>query len=186
MARQKKIKDIQIEEKQEAQMSESQTLESLETEIDKARLELEKTKLELEEKKKELSKSSREINEDEAVIVKKQIAVSSEKAALKAKIERQKQYDNEQVTGKFINRRAPGMSAKLTYMHYEDDPVKWYTFEDGKVYTIPRGFANEINDYYHTPHFVQKQGEMDANKPSSSIHHVDTSNKKYAFVPVNF
>lgn len=90
------------------------------------------------------------------------------------------------MTGKFINRRAPGQSAKLTYLKYADDPVKWYTMEDGKVYTIPRGFADQINEYYYTPHFIQKQGIMDPNAPSSAIHDVDTSNKKYAFTPINF
>ena len=84
-----------------------------------------------------------------------------------------------------MNRRAPGNPAKLTYMKYADDPVKWYTFEDGKVYTIPRGFADQINEYYHRPIFIQKEGELDPSNPSQ-IHAVDTSNKSYAFVPVEF
>lgn len=187
MARQKKIKTIELEEKSEASMTQTETLESIETEIDKVRIELERTKRELEEKQLELKKMpAREISEDEKYIADKQVAISSDKAALKAKIERQKSYDSVMVTGKFINRRAPGQAAKLTYMKYETDPVKWYNFEDGKVYTIPRGFSDQINEHYYTPHFIQKQGEMDPNKPSSAIHDVDTSNKKYAFVPVNF
>jgi hypothetical protein len=187
MARQKKIKSLQVEETQEVLMSDSQVLESLETEIDKARLELEKAKSEVEEKKAQLkTMTAREVTEDEMIIVKKQVSMSSEKAALKAKIEKQRQHDSEMVTGKFMNRRAPGNAAKLTYMKYETDPVKWYNLEDGKVYTIPRGFADQLNEHYYTPHFIQKQGEMDPNKPSGAIHDVDTSNKKYAFVPVNF
>lgn len=187
MARQKKTLSLQIEEKKEVIMSDSQVLESLETEIDKARLELEKTKSEIEEKKTQLkTMPAREVTEDEMIIVKKQVNISAEKAALKAKIEKQRQHDSEMVTGKFMNRRAPGMAAKLTYMKYETDPVKWYNLEDGKVYTIPRGFADQINDHYYTPHFIQKQGPMDPNAPSTQIHDVDTSNKKYAFVPVNF
>jgi hypothetical protein len=187
MPRQKKTLSLQVEEKQEVNMSGAQTLESLETEIDKARLELEKTKSELEEKKVQLkTMPAREVTEDEMIIVKKQISMSSEKMALKAKIEKQKAYDSEIVTGKFINRRAPGQSVKLTYMKYETDPVKWYNLEDGKVYPLPRGFADQINDHYYTPHFIQKQGPMDPNAPMSQIHDIDTSNKKYAFVPVNF
>jgi hypothetical protein len=187
MARQKKTLSLQVEEKQEVNMSDTQVLESLETEIDKTRAELEKTKLELEEKKNQLkAMPAREVTEDEMIIVKKQVSMSSEKTALKAKIEKQKAHDSEMVTGKFMNRRAPGMAAKLTYMKYETDPVKWYNMEDGKVYTIPRGFADQINDHYYTPHFIQKQGPMDPNSPSSQIHDVDTSQKKYAFVPVNF
>jgi hypothetical protein len=90
------------------------------------------------------------------------------------------------ITGKFINRRAPGQAAKLTYIKYEDDLPKWYMLEDNKVYTLPRGFVDQINDHYYTPHFVQTQGVMDPNRPCTAIHDVDTSNKKYAFIPLGF
>jgi hypothetical protein len=85
-----------------------------------------------------------------------------------------------------MNQRNPGQAVKLPYIKYPEDPVVWHNFEHNKVYTIPRGFADQINDYYHTPRFVQKEGAMDPNAPMSQISAVDTSNKKYAFVPVNF
>ena len=187
MSRQKKIKSLQLKEKTEVCMTQETVLDNLQTEIDVARSELEKTKLELEERKKELeAKSNREISYEEVKIIDKQISRTNEMRATDETIEKQKAYDNVKVTGKFINRRSPGQDVKLTYLKYVDDPVKWYTFEDGKVYTIPRGFADQINEHYYTPHFIQKPGEMDPNKPSTAIHDVDTSNKKYAFVPVNF
>jgi hypothetical protein len=165
-------------------LSPNQELEALESEIDRARLELERTKQQLEEKKKQL--------ESVPAIVDKQVTVSNKSLALKEKIAAMKEYDNQKVTGKFINRRAPGHIAKLTYMKYEDDPVKWYDFKDGGVYTIPRGFADQINEHYYTPHFIQKQASdmilIGNESPGelSTIAEVDTSNKKYAFVPVNF
>lgn len=164
-------------------------MESLESELDRVRMELEATKREIEAKKQELKtigQPSRQLDSQEVAIVQKQVTVSNEKLALQKKNDAQKEFDNQKVTGKFINRRAPGQSVKLTYLKYADDPVKWYPFEDGKVYTIQRGFADQINEYYHTPHFIQKQGEMNPDSPESAIHHVDTSNKKYAFVPVGF
>lgn len=170
-------------------MSDTQTLETLETEVDKVRMELENAKRELEEKRAEIKKMPvREVDSEEMVIVKKDVAMQSKNAGLKAKIEAQKAYDNVMVTGKFINRRAPGNSVKLTYLKYESDPVKWYTFEDGKVYTIPRGFAEQINEHYYKPGFIQKSPDafMDPSKPSSAISEVDTSNKIYAFVPIQF
>lgn len=174
-------------EETKAIMSEEKVLDSLQGEIDQARIELEKTKRMIEEKKAEIASSGRrEIDANEMRIIEKQIATSNQKEAKSKVIEEQKRKDNEKVTGKFINRRAPGQSVKLPYMKYEDDPVKWHPFEDGKVYTIPRGFAEQINEYYHTPVFTKKEGPMDPNAPSSQIHAVDTSNKKYAFVPVNF
>ena len=157
------------------------------TEIDLAKVELEKIKVEIEEKKKELQfEPRREISAEEKAITKKQISVTNEQRASDELIAKQKAYDNVKVTGRFMNQRAPGQPAKLPYIKYEDDPVKWHHFEHNKVYTIPRGFADQINDYYHTPRFIQKEGAMDPNAPSTQISEVDTSNKKYAFVPVNF
>lgn len=193
MGRQKKIKNVQTEEKKEISMTEENSLETIQQEIDAARIELENTKREIEEKKLELKRvPGRVISEDEKRIIDKQVNVMNEKGTLQKKIEEQQSYDSEMVTGKFFNRRVPGQPVKLPYLKYATDPVKWYPLEDGKIYTIPRGFANQLNGgtdedpCYYTPHFIQKQGDMDPNKPASAIHAVDASNKKYAFVPVNF
>lgn len=189
MSRPKKNKPLQVnvDEKTEIYMSEIQVLETLETEVDLARKELEKIRSDIEEAQSKMKTMAvREVSQDEMLIVKKSVSVSVEKQALKEKIEKEKAYDNVRVTGKFINRRAPGQMAKLTYLKYEDDPVKWFEMQDGKVYTIPRGFADQIKEYYHTPHFIQNSQAMDPNKPASTIHEVDTSNKKYDFVPISF
>lgn len=161
-------------------------LEDINSEIDRARLELEKTKREIEEKKVQLKNIARDVTPQEVAISQKQVTMSNEKESLKEKIARQKEFDSVPVTGKFINRRAPGNSVKLTYMKYHDDPVKWWTFQDGKTYTIPRGFADQINEYYHRPQFIQKEGEMNPDMPNSAISEVDRSNKIYAFVPTSF
>ena len=168
----------------------TQELENLESEMDRVRKELEEAKIQLANKKNELqTMPAREISEDEKILMQKRDQKRTASVAFQRKMEIQKARDNEQVTGKFINRRAPGQSVKLTYMRYQDDPVKWYTFNDGGVYTIKRGFADEINEYYHTPHFIQKQGEQNLSTQlgdNSAISHVDRSNKKYAFVPITF
>jgi len=189
MARQKKIKSIQIEAQPEVNMSETATLEGVLTEIDLARIELEKTKREIEEKKAEIAKyqyterPKRELSEDEKVIVDKQLGMSVEKKALAAKIEAQRAHDNQMITGKFLNLRAKGQSAKLCYDKHVGDVPQWITFQHGQVYTIKRGFADQINNYYHTPRFIQKEGPDDG---SSQIDSVDTSDKKYAFVAIGF
>jgi len=188
MGRHKKIKTVHIEEKNEVPMSEEKQLESLQSELDLARAELQKTKLQIEENKQQMQQmtSRRELDDQEKAIVAKQINRTNESLANAEKIAAQKAHDCEKVTGRFINRRAPGQPAKLTYMKYAEDPVKWYTFEDGKIYTINRGFADQINEHYHTPQFVQKDTIMDPNRPETAINEVDTSNKKYAFVPTAF
>lgn len=192
----KKNDSIQVEEKKEGMMKESavetgeEVLESIQKELDIARAELAKTQIEIEEKKKELTLTSRrEISDEERRISQKQVTMTNEMKSREEIIAQQKIYDNVKVTGKFLNRRAPGQPVKLPYQKYSDDPVKWYPFEDGKVYTIPRGFADQINDYYHTPVFTQKEGIQNPSNvagENSAIATVDTSNKKYAFIPISF
>lgn len=156
------------------------------SELDAVRMqiELEKAKLELEElRAKSRAMSSRVHDEQEIAISEKMINTRNEDKTIREKIRTQKAYDNQMVTGRFLNRRAPGQMAKLAYIKYDDDPVKWYELYDGRVYTIPQGFVDQINEYYCTPVFIQKDGPIeDADNPGSQIAEVDRSNKKYAFV----
>lgn len=167
----------------EETVSQEVQLDSIQTEIDLARKELEETKLMIAQVKKDLESAPAKIEE-------KNISVSTPDSTNAEKIAAQKAYDNQKVTGKFMNRRAPGQMAKLAYIKYADDPVKWWEFFDGGTYTIPRGFADQINEHYHTPVFIKKSdSEMiydGALGDNSSIADVDTSNKKYAFVPIGF
>lgn len=186
MGRQKKIKTVQEEQINEVPMTETEVLETLEKDIDQARLELEATRREIEEKKAELASPRRDISVEEKSIMDKQQSRKVKNQALQDKIDKMQARDSEKVTGKFINLRAKGQSVKLTYMRYAEDPVKWYTLEDGKTYTIPRGFADEINEHYHTPRFIQRTEPMDPSQPTSQIQDVDTSDKKYAFVALGY
>jgi len=158
-------------------------LEALEQELDQKRIELENTKRMIEEKKQEYKFTpGRVIDEDERLLIDKQVHMSKEKIAVKAKIERQKALDNQMVTGRFMNRRAPGHLAKLAYYKYEDDTApKWIEFRDGATYTIKKGFADQINGgtendpCYYRPFFTQKEGAMDPDNPESQIEAVDTT-----------
>lgn len=191
MARHKKINTVKVEKveiiEKEVNMSNEAVLENLQTEIDLARSELEKTKLEIEERKQEIQNNAkRDIPPDEMKLVEKGISMNAERKVQQAIHEKQKAYDSQMVTGKFINRRAPGQTVKLTYLKYNEDPVKWYELQDGKIYTIPRGFADQIKDHYYSPKFHQVQGEMNPDKPQSVINEIDNSQKKYDFVPLSF
>lgn len=192
MPRPRKAKTVQHNLKNEVHMEDgvadlAKELEEVQTQKDLMLVELENSKRELEELRLSVKNApARQYDKQELEISEKQIAKRSEKAAANSKIEAQKAYDNQKVTGKFINRRAPGQPVKLPYIKYADDPVKWWPFEDGKVYTIPRGFADQINEHYHTPKFIKREGVMNPDMPQSQIEEVDTSNKKYAFMPVNF
>jgi len=158
-----------------------ENLEEIQKELDLARVELENTRLEIETKKQELKAMPIQAKSVESP------AIAIKNTTGLAKIAAQKVTDNEMVTGKFYNLRVKGQQAKLTYMHHADDPVKWYVFQHGEVYTIPRGFANEINEHYHTPRFLKNENViLDPSNPESGIHAVDTSDKMFSFVPLNF
>lgn len=177
-------------------MKEEVVLEEVQTEVDVARQELEKVKKELEEKKQELKAvPSREISQDEKESSERQKAKKNKNNELAKKIAKQKEYDSVKVTGKFMNLRYPGQSKKLPYIKYNDDPVLWHTLNHGQVYTIPRGFADQINGgteeipCYYMPKFNQKQGDQvlsSTTGENSAIASVDSTNKMYAFVPINF
>lgn len=187
MARQKKSIHVDSKENHEVNMTSTIELEGIQQEIDLARKELEATKVQIEANKKALEVNPRRDHEpSEVAISEKHQNMQVDKAAGKALIEKQKAIDNVMVTGKFINRRSPGNSVKLTYIKYDTDPIKWYVLEDGKVYTLPTGFVDQIRNYYHRPNFVQKQGNMNPDAPQSAIHEVDTSQKLYDFVPLKF
>ena len=184
MGRHKKNKVLHSEEKEvNMTVTTENEVEQVRTELDLTRLELEKAKKDLEELR---ANPKREYSEKENKIADKQLNVIVKDAGLADKIAKQKQYDDVVITGRFMNRRHPGSTVKLTYMKYNTDPVKWYTFEDGKVYDIPRGFVDQINEYYYKPAFSQSQQQMDPNRPASVICDVDTSEKLYAFVPTGF
>lgn len=202
----KKIKPVQLEfdsniknfdEKTEVCMTEpnidqlakdNEELEQIQQELDLARVELEKTRLEIETKKQELkSMPIVDVKPAEAP------AIAIKDNSARDKISEMKARDSVLVTGKFYNLRVKGQSVKLPYLKYGDEPVKWHNFEHGKVYTIPKGFADQINGgtesdpCYYTPHFVKNEGQIiNPDEPESGIHSVDTSDKKYSFVPLHF
>ena len=181
----KKSLPIQLEfqEKTEVKMTiaNEEELETVQKELDLARVELEKTKLEIESKKQQLKEFPVQAKAIESP------AVAIKDNTLAQKIAEEKAKDNVMVTGKFYNLRAKGQQAKITYNKYVDDPVKWYVFQHGEIYTIPKGFADQINNHYYTPHFVKNEGQIiDPSNPESGIHAVDTSDKMYSFTPINF
>lgn len=165
-------------------------LEQIQQEIDLARMELEKTKLEIETKKHELK-----VIGDAPIAVKpaESPSITIKNTGLSEKIAERKVRDCVMVTGKFHNLRAKGQSIKLPYLKYGDEAVKWWPFDHGKVYTIPKGFADQINGgdesdpCYYTPHFIKNEGViLNPDDPESGIHAVDTTDKKYSFTPINF
>jgi len=64
----------------------------------------------------------------------------------KKELERQKKEDDKIVKAEYMNSR--GMQERLTkpYCKYAGDPIKIYHLIPGRVYELPLGFINEVND----------------------------------------
>lgn len=195
MARPKNIKpkkeepmSVAVEQPSDSVAQEVQ-LESLQTEMDLARKELEETKTLIEARRAELkSMNNREYDKKELEISEKQITQGSEKSALKRKIEAQKEYDCQMVKGRFLNQRSPGQKVKLTYQKYDTDQSKWWEFAHNGIYTIPRGFADQINEYYAKITYAQKQDDVirNPNEPGTALEHTPVRQQIYSFVPLSW
>ena len=125
-------------------------------------------------------KPHRELDSVEQGMADRQISRTNAKLAMQDKIEKLKEMDSIPTTGKFMNLRAPGQPVKLPYIKHNTDPEKWWNFKHGEVYTIPRGFVEQINDYYADI----------VDMPSSDSGQALSGEKKrtpiYAFVPINW
>lgn len=159
-------------------------LEVLQQELDLARVELEKTKKEIEDNKQKIADAPKPVETP---------AIVNQDVSLQEKIAAQKARDSVMVTGKFYNLRVKGQSVKLPYLKYAGEAEKWWPFDHGKIYTIPKGFADQINGgtesdpCYYTPHFIKNDGViLNPDDPESAITAVDTTDKKYSFVPLHF
>jgi len=64
----------------------------------------------------------------------------------KKEMERQKKEDSRLVKAEYMNSR--GMHERLTkpYCKYAGDPIQIWHFIPGKVYEVPLGLVNEVND----------------------------------------
>ena len=95
----------------------------------------------------ELDKST-DLSPMEKQIADMHVGRINHKKTLKDKIESQQFVDSQIVRGKFMNLRAPGQPVKLTYAKYAEDEPKWTHFLHNHEYSIPRGFADQINNHY--------------------------------------
>ncbi|HUV84745.1 MAG TPA: hypothetical protein VMV86_03500 [Methanosarcinales archaeon] len=89
--------------------------------------------------------------------------------------------DREIVTGKFMNHETPGGSLSFCYRKYREDKVERYSFEDGKIYKVPRGVALHIaNGCWYAVHH-HKQSET--GRPSQEV---GMKKKRFSFIPMDF
>lgn len=107
----------------------------------------------------------------------------------KKELERQKKEDNRLVKAEYMNSR--GRHERLTkpYCKYAGDPIQIWHFIPGKVYEVPLGLVNEVNDKNK---IMKKRAgllEVDGNPVQASNTPLETDeegNWLHKFVAVGF
>lgn len=67
------------------------------------------------------------------------------KKEIHPKIAAMREEESRLVTGQFRCTEPVGGSVTLSYRKYPGEPIKNFTFEDGRTYTIPLGLARHLN-----------------------------------------
>ena len=129
----------------------------------------------------EVKTSLRDLDPFEKQLVEDQKSAFNMREEGKRLINTKRDFDSQMVKGKFMNLRAPGQPVKLTYHKYSTDIEEgWKTFNHGEIYTIQRGFADQINNHYAKISFNKGTGQMNALEAAPSRSPI------YAFVPLEF
>lgn len=66
--------------------------------------------------------------------------------ANKAKLEKEKKEDARIVKAEYLNSRGRHERLTKAYCKYAGDPIQIWHFIPGKVYEVPLGLVNEVND----------------------------------------
>ncbi len=64
----------------------------------------------------------------------------------KKELEKQKKEDARLVKAEYLNSRGRHERLKKVYCRYAGDPIQIWNFIPGKIYEVPLGLVNEVND----------------------------------------
>lgn len=94
---------------------------------------------------------------ESGLISQRNMSPVKDKKEPKVDLEKQRKRDREMVTGIFRFLEIPGGTVRFPFREYRGDPIERFSFEDGKMYRIPRGVARHLNNRgcYHI-HAYQK------------------------------
>lgn len=106
----------------------------------------------------------------------------------KKEMERQKKEDSRLVKAEYMNSR--GRHERLTkpYCKYAGDPIQVWHFIPGKVYEVPLGLVNEVNDKNRVMKKREGLVSIDGNdvKNGSPLEKDEDGEWLHKFVAVNF
>ena len=79
----------------------------------------------------------------------------------------QRELDKKPVTGRFKFNECPGGTLKFPYLKYKGEQLKFWSFVDGQVYTIPRGIAPHLQR--EGKYVVHEHKQEESGRPSMQI-----------------
>lgn len=89
--------------------------------------------------------------------------------------------DREMVRGIFRFFEVPGGTMAFPFRKWKEDEVETYSFNDGEIYTIPRGVAHHLSNNCWYPEHAFKMDEM--GRPSMQI---TKKKRRCTFEPLDF
>lgn len=105
------------------------------------------------------------------------------KKELHPKIEKMREEETKLVTGVFRCMEPIGGSVTLSYRKYPGEPIKQWTFEDGRNYTIPLGLARHLNSNCAWPvskHAVDPVTDRPSSQIGKWVHRFSFSSVEYS------
>lgn len=107
----------------------------------------------------------------------------------KKELERQKKEDSKIVKAEYMNARGKHERLTKPYCRYAGDPLQIWHFIPGKVYEVPLGLVNEVND--RKKHIPMRSGLISldgnpVNKDESPLSHDQEGDWLHKMVPVGF
>lgn len=107
----------------------------------------------------------------------------------KKEMEKQKKEDSRIVKAEYMNSR--GMHERLTkpYCKYAGDPIQIWHFIPGRVYEVPKGLVDEVNDKNKIMKRRSGLVSLDGapvNKDETPLDNDQEGNWLHKFVPVGF
>ena len=107
----------------------------------------------------------------------------------KAKLEKEKKEDARLVKAEYMNSRGKHERLTKPYCRYAGDPIQIWHFIPGKVYEVPKGLVDEVNDkskvLKRRSGLVSIDGEA-VNKDESPLDADQDGEWIHKFVPVGF
>ena len=107
----------------------------------------------------------------------------------KKELEKQKKEDSRLVKAEYMNSRGPQERLTKPYCRYAGDPIQIWHFIPGKVYEVPIGLVNEVNDQNKVMKKRQGLVSLDGSNVTKTGAPLDRDQEGewvHKFVPVSF